>query len=280
MLATVTSFVDARRPARARRAARRTTSRRSPAIAPDCRRRRRATTTRSRRSSATCATVAPTACSWYAAGAATSPCSRAEATARSSLSTTASAAGADPLPRRRVAARERRDRRSRQRRVRPRARRRRPDAGRVRRRRARLRRAPAASRAIPDRWKVALVLLGARRDRVRMVARPPPRSARRPDARPAARAVADTSTRWSITLERTHDPAPRSRRCNSGRATGSSVGAGLATRRGRDAVDRGRATAWVSTDAEIAALWHPPVDDDEVLALGRVVDRAATDERT
>ena len=33
------------------------------------------------------------------------------------------------------------------------------------------------------------------------------------------------------------------------------------------------------SDAEIVTLWQPPVDDDEVLALGRVATRV-TDERT
>ena len=81
-----------------------------------------------------------------------------------------------------------RPRRGRQRRLRARARGRRRPARRLPRRCARLRRRAAAGRPFPDRWKVALVLVAVAAARVRVVARPPLRSARSTVARAAARA--------------------------------------------------------------------------------------------
>ena len=50
-------------------------------------------------------------------------------------------------------------------------------------------------------------------------------------------------------------------------------------RRGSRCRHRGGRGAWACSEAEIVTLWQPPVDDDEVLALGRAATRV-TDERT
>ena len=133
-----------------------------------------------------------------------------------------------------VAARERVPRDRRQRRVRARARGRREPAGRVPRRRARLRREPRASPRSPIGGRSRCSLVAARRARVRVVARPPLRTARSrtPATLPPARA--EYVQALSVSLERTHDPGRRAaRRRSSGRATAIAARAGLGAERRR-----------------------------------------------
>ena len=126
--------------------------------------------------------------------------------------------------------------------------------GRVRRRCARLRRTHAGSRALPDRWKVALFVLGVAADRVRLGPGPPPRTARSADARPAARAVASTSTRMATTLERTARLRRRARAARRrGRASGSSDRRGLPADADRGTVE---AAARAARCSRTTRSWH------------------------
>ena len=63
-----------------------------------------------------------------------------------------------------------------------------------------------------------------------------------------------------------------------GRATSQTGAPGCPPTRNDATIETRRATMGL-TDDEIVALWHPPANTDDVLALGRVVARV-TDERT
>jgi hypothetical protein len=131
--------------------------------------------------------------------------------------------------------------------------------------------------AIPDRWKAGLVLLGLAAilfawSRARRLG-PPDRPAR--ELPPARSTYVDA---MADTLERTRDRARALAPLGEWARHRIKVGAGLPTDADRDAVTAAARRLGMS-EAEIVTLWQPPVDDDEVLALGRVVTRV-TDERT
>ena len=131
--------------------------------------------------------------------------------------------------------------------------------------------------AIPTRWKVALVRSRRRGARVRVVARPPLRTARPTGARRCRRRAPSTCARWRVTLERTHDPAAALAPLGAAvRATAIAQRAGLPRRRDRRSDRPRRDHARAAPTTRSRRCWHPPTDDDAVLALGRVVARVDT----
>ena len=128
--------------------------------------------------------------------------------------------------------------------------------------------------AIPDRWKVALLLVAVAAlafvwSRARRFG-PPDRAAR--DLPPAR---AEYVQALSITLERTHDHAGALAPAQRWARARLAARAGLGRERRPTKSSRARRARSVAPSDEIAALLAPVSDDASVLALGRAVARVA-----
>jgi hypothetical protein len=125
--------------------------------------------------------------------------------------------------------------------------------------------------AIPTPWKVALAVLAAAVvalawSRSRRFG-PPDRPAR---ALPPARA--EYVRALAVSLERTRDPEHALASTQQWARTQVARRAHLRPDASLEEIDRG-AIALGYTDSQRATLWHPPTDDDAVLALGRLVSQ-------
>ena len=126
--------------------------------------------------------------------------------------------------------------------------------------------------AIPTPWKIALLVLAAAAvalawSRSRRFG-PPDRPAR--ELPPAARRVRARARGVARTHPRSR--RTRSRRCNSGPDRTSRGARTSRPDASLEEIDRA-AIALGYSEAERAAIWHPPTDDDTALALGRLVSQ-------
>jgi Domain of unknown function (DUF4350) len=131
--------------------------------------------------------------------------------------------------------------------------------------------------AIPDRWKVALVLVAVAAlafvwSRARRFG-PPDRIAR--DLPPAR---AEYVRALSITLERTHDPAGALLPAQRWARARLAARAGLGAQPNDEALSRAARSFGLSSE-ETLALLAPVSDDASILALGRAVARVGGDGR-
>jgi len=125
--------------------------------------------------------------------------------------------------------------------------------------------------AIPTPWKVALAVLATAAvalawSRSRRFG-PPDRPAR---VLPPARA--EYVRALAVSLQRTRDPEHALASMQQWARTEVARRAHLRPDASLEEVDRG-AIALGYTDAQRATIWHPPTDDDAVLALGRLVSQ-------
>ena len=132
--------------------------------------------------------------------------------------------------------------------------------------------------AIPTPWKISLLILAVAAvvlawSRSRRLG-PPDQPARElPPAR------AEYVRALAVTLERSRDPATALAPMQAWARAHIATRAHLSSDASAEQIDRA-AIALGCSEAERAALWYPPTDDNAALVLGRLVSRLSQDERS